>query len=217
MNQPDLNPRKEDLREVPPVDPARVRAFAVFFKRYMSVSTLVVASLPIPVTSLGFIPTFSAQTKSLSVYSTLFCFLTLGFIFYSRHQLARIMFPEYFESRSSVKRMWRTIVSLLPLFFIASSIVLVFQYHDVLNLSVSKIIGQNGYSETIETKRILAETSLSRIWYSSRLMILYIGIFLTAEAAFIMMAIKEYLQDLIGLTELGLINGPAPRVKFIQS
>jgi len=57
------------------VDPKRVRAFASFFKRYMSVSTLVVAALPIPVTALGAIPTFKAHTKLLSVYTPLFCFL----------------------------------------------------------------------------------------------------------------------------------------------
>ena len=37
-------------------------------------------------------------------------------------------------------------------------------------------------------------------------MILYVGIFLTAEAAFILMAIKEYLQDLVGLTDVDLIQ-----------
>jgi hypothetical protein len=36
-------------------------------------------------------------------------------------------------------------------------------------------------------------------------MVLYLAIFLLAEAAFVLMAIKEYLQDLIGLEEMDLI------------
>jgi len=235
-------PIKQRQEEASPVDPKRVRAFAVFFKRYMSISTLVVASLPIPVTALGLIPTFSAQTKLLSIYTPLFCFLTLGFIFYSRHQLARIMFPEYFGMKRSeeiqldptlspedrkrkieeiegtmmFKNLGRYFISMLPLLFIAASIVSIFQYNDVLSLNVHEAASQlppipddkttpAGYGSF---KYILENTDLDHIKYSSRLMILYISIFITAEAAFIMMAIKEYLQDLVGLTEMDLIRGP---------
>jgi hypothetical protein len=234
-----------------PIDPKRVRAFAAFFKRYMSVSSLVVASLPIPVTSFNLIPTFSAQTKLLSVYTSLFCFLALGFIFYSRHQLARLMFPEYFgrektpavntlsytygpevtkeaveewfkkeearreeelqteNTRRFVKTLWRRTIVLLPLIFIAASLVAIFQYNDVLILNVREIAFRSGdaNSATRSFESILKETNLNDIKYSSRLMILYVAIFLTAEAAFIMMAIKEYLQDLVGLTEMDLIKG----------
>jgi len=35
----------------------------------------------------------------------------------------------------------------------------------------------------------------------------YIGIFVFAEASFILMAIKEYLQDLLKLSDLDLIKG----------
>ena len=206
-----------DQGERLPTDPKRVKAFALFFKRYMSISTLIVASLPIPVTSLGLIPTFSAQTKLLSVYTPLFCFLGLGFIFYSRHQLARVMFPEYFGSRDirGPEKAGRMLVNLLPLFFIAASIVSTFQYNDVLNLSVGKIqakyAASANYQGTIDFNMALQRTGLSDIWYSSRLLLLYISIFLTAEAAFIMMAVKEYLQDLAGLTEMDLIRGPRPK------
>jgi len=34
----------------------RVREFANFFKRYMSVSSVVAAALPVPVTAIGLIP-----------------------------------------------------------------------------------------------------------------------------------------------------------------
>jgi len=71
-----------------------IAAFARFFKNYMGVSALVVAALPIPVTKAGLIPTYSAMTSLLSTYTSLFCFLLLGFIFYSRHGLDRAMFSE---------------------------------------------------------------------------------------------------------------------------
>ena len=77
-----------------PADPRRIQAFARFFKNYMSVSSFVVAALPIPITSLGLIPTFADHRTLLATYTSLFCFLLLGFVFYVRHTLARWMFPE---------------------------------------------------------------------------------------------------------------------------
>jgi hypothetical protein len=67
----------------------RLNHFAQFFKNYMSVWALIVATLPIPVTELKLIPTFSAHISILSVYTTLFCFLTLAFIFFKRHTLVK--------------------------------------------------------------------------------------------------------------------------------
>src|SRR5690348_6082893 len=89
-------PAMTNMKPTEPTNPKRVRSFAIFFKNYMSVSTLVVAALPVPVTSLGFIPTFAAQKNLLSVYTSLFCFLLLGFVFYVRHSFARTMFPDAF-------------------------------------------------------------------------------------------------------------------------
>jgi len=239
-----------------PTDPKRVRSFAIFFKNYMSISTLIVAALPVPVTSMGLIPTFAVQTKLLSVYTSLFCFLLLGYIFYSRHTLARRMFPQFVNRTGAqpatgdshvLQRLFRraqiSFLNALPLLFIASSLVLAFQYNDVLKSEVNRVrryseaVRQYGdrlvsknpddgspivsneifakrpepqpYTEDqypITLKGILANTDLNDITYGSRLMILYVGIFLTAEAAFILMAIKEYLQDLAGLTERDLLD-----------
>lgn len=140
---------KRSSRAVEPTDPVRVKAFALFFKRYMSISTVVVAALPIPVTSFGLIPTFSAQTKLLSVYTPLFCFLTLGFLFYLRHQFAKIMFPDiYYQTASSAGDIFKasvrkfaraSLVGLIPLLLIACSVIAVFQYNDLLVLNADKI------------------------------------------------------------------------------
>ena len=92
-------------------EPRRVLEFVRFFKHYMNASSLVAAALPVPVTALQFIPTYSAHTKFLSVYSSLSCFLLLGFVFYSRHTLARWMF----RPLKSRKSKFGTFIGLLPL------------------------------------------------------------------------------------------------------
>jgi hypothetical protein len=235
---------KSRTRAAEPTDPRRVRAFALFFKRYMSISTLVIAALPIPVTSLKLIPTFSAQSKLFSIYTSLFCFLILGLIFYLRHQLAKIMFFDILEPRdlplptdysedpsydyrvTHMRRLMRffkaSLVGFLPFILIAASIFFAFQYNDLLVSNVRMITTGNPAPETgaansntqppatNAAKRfdtILANTELDDIPNGSRLMLSYILIFITAEAAFVLMAIKEYLQDLIHLSEVELIIG----------
>src|SRR5262245_22423932 len=199
-------------------DPKRVRNFARFFKRYMNISSVITAALPVPVTALGAIPTFKAQTTFLSVYTALFCFLALGFIFYSRHQLARLMFPEHFRDQlayiqalsSTTGRMfrsWRFFVAFLPLLLIIISMVSLFWYHDFLDESINMVRARST-DEASSAESILATTQLGRIYGARRLIFSYLVIFLAAESAFMVMAIKEYLQDLVGLSEMDLILGP---------
>gem|GEM_PF-1447596 len=192
-----------------PISPKRVISFAKFFKNYMSVSTIVTAALPIPITAFNLIPTFHVQTKLLSVYTSLFCFLILGFIFYIRHELARIMFPDFSQKakrRPQLNKLWRLFISFLPLLLIASSIIAAFQYNDVLNLNVNAIIENGVLSDQMPTfTEVLERAQPTDLKYGSRLMVLYLAIFVLAEAAFVLMAIKEYLQDLIGLEEMDLI------------
>jgi len=45
----------------------------------------------------------------------------------------------------------------------------------------------------------------------------YLGIFISAEVAFVMMALKEYLQDQLGLSEIEVIKGnPVGYITFIS-
>jgi len=64
-----------------PTQARRVSSFAALFKSYMSVWALLVAALPISIGTFKFIPTFELQRSYLSVYTSLFCFLSLGFVF----------------------------------------------------------------------------------------------------------------------------------------
>lgn len=248
-----------------PTEAKRVKSFAVFFKNYMSVSSLVTASLPIPITAAGLIPAFKAHKWVLSTYTPLFCFLILGFIFFSRHTLARLMFPQYFAEKAGgpgAARLAsllspRRVVAVLPLALICCSAACVFRYHSLLNANLTKILeaapdairqpfavnsglaGQTNISTGIyylvdmaqttatntdgsvipvgarmrlgDTTFVLEHTPSIAIPDSAMLMIYYIGIFLAAEAAFILMAIKEYLQDLLGFEDAELIRGPRQR------
>src|SRR5438132_11804807 len=111
-----------------PADPRRIQAFARFFKNYMSVSSFVVAALPIPITSLGLIPTFADHRTLLATYTSLFCFLLLGFVFYVRHTLARWMFPEACAGKAStpdtrvVARVGHALITAAPMLLIVASL-----------------------------------------------------------------------------------------------
>jgi hypothetical protein len=221
-------------REQEPAQARRIHAFANFFKNYMTVSAVIAAALPIPAASFRLIPTYPAQTKLLSTYTSLFCFLTLAYIFFNRHAIARRMFPEYFgepfltsgeygvSARFTItdriaswlrrRRQVRpgTRLAVAPLFLILVSIVFSFCYHEVFARSVSQ---QKSITKTIQTKPDEGTDpfqlhSYSHVSDGSLLLVCYLGIFVTAEAAFILMAIKEYMQDILGLTDTEIIRGP---------
>jgi hypothetical protein len=189
-------------RTAAPIEPKRIQAFARFFKSYMSVSSVVTASLPIPVTAMQLIPTYAAQTRFLSTYTSLFCFLLLAFLFYSRHALARAMF----RKRGS------GLIAVAPLLLIAASLTIVFAYHVVLDASVrdAQEIWLRKGAAVYSTQKILADTDPLEIPQATALIGLHMAMFLTAEAAFILMALREYLQDLLGLDEVQLIGVKAP-------
>src|SRR6266446_4747566 len=183
----------------------RIRKFAGFFKAYMSISAVVTAALPIPVTAIGAIATYKFQTKVLSTYASLYCFLLLAFIFFSRHQLARIMF---YRSNRSIQRAWQVTCWLLPLLLLASSMFFAFQYHRELRQSITekrKAFDLPPSEVTDET--ILSKSLESQTPEATRLMIYYLGIFMAAEAAFILMAMREHLQDVLQLSDVELIDG----------
>lgn len=222
-----MNDKAESL----PTDPKRVKAFVSFFKNYMSVSSVVVAALPIPLTAFNALPIFADYKTSLSTYTSLFCFLTLGFIFYSRHSLAKLMFPEFVSSkklkiRAELIVYANLLVGILPLILIVLSGILVYFYHYYLDQAVYEIARtiakpidptvidcSNYYSEELALKcyvpspsEILADSYYEingGLWIRS----FYVGMLLCAEAAFILMATKEYIQDLFQLSDLEIIQG----------
>ena len=184
-------------------EPRRVLEFVGFFKHYMNASSLVAAALPVPVTALQFIPTYSAHTKFLTVYSSLSCFLLLGFVFYSRHTLARWMFRPLKRRRPR----FGTFIGLLPLCLTIACCCFIGAYHWLLQRSVVEAMTdwvRRGVAVG-STTEILDKTDYMDIPGSLGLVACYLGIFLAAEGAFVLMALREYLQDALGLTERTLI------------
>lgn len=176
----------------------RLAAFANFFKRYMSVSTIVVASIPIPVTSWKLIPIYSQQRGFLTVYASLFCFLLVAFVFSIRHRLAR---PMFFSG-------WMgSLVAALPAVFIVLTLGSIVTYHAVLQQSIGQL-RELGFSKA-PMQDLLSQIDATQIPYAVELAACYLGIFIFAELAFVLMAIREYLQDLLHLDEVSLLHGTA--------
>lgn len=193
MNTPPEQPGNSE-RTVPGKS-LRIVAFANFFKSYMSAATVVAASIPIPVASWKLIPIYSQQRGFLTVYSSLFCFLLLAFVFSIRHRLAPPMF-------SAGKR--GMVIAILPLVFIFLTFGCILAYHAVLQMSVQQL---RELGIQASTSDLLEKVDATEIPYALALAVCYLGIFVFAEAAFVLMAIREYLEDLLHLNETALLHG----------
>jgi len=191
----------EEKKTAPP-KPLRLAVFANFFKGYMSVSTIVAASIPIPVASWKLIPIYAQQRGFLTVYASLFCFLLLAFVFSIRHRLARSMF---FRGRGSAT------IAALPLIFIVLTLACIIAYHAVLGQSIAQL-RELGFSR-VPMKDLLDQMDATQIPYAGELAACYLGIYIFAEAAFVLMAIREYLQDLLHLDEVSLLHGNARSIE----
>jgi hypothetical protein len=181
--------------------PERMQKFARFFRGYMGAAPIIAAALPIPVTAGKIIPTYHEHTSSLTAYSSMFCFLTVAFVFYRRHRLGAYLLPELWEKRSRI--VGRFMVSWLPLvlvLFTAASIIL---YHAALYGSLA---GQTFPADY--TLANMLEKGNIRRWpfeFQAVLFASYFGIFVFSTLAFSLMAVREYMQSELGLTELDLV------------
>src|ERR1017187_6387658 len=120
----------ETLKPMPTDRSSRIRVFANFFKSYMSVSTIVAASIPIPVATWNLIPIFSQQKGFLTVYASLFCFLLLAFVFSIRHRLTIWMFSVGLRS---------LLIAVLPFVFMMLTVGCILAYHATLQQSVLQL------------------------------------------------------------------------------
>jgi hypothetical protein len=89
----------------------------------------------------------------------------------------------------------------------------VLAYHAYLDYSLARVFAGDtatSISRDAPATVVLEQLDSWQIPGATRLMFLYLCIFILAESAFIMMALKEYLQDLVKLTEMDLITGSRP-------
>lgn len=174
---------------------SRIKVFATFFKSYMSVSTIAAASIPIPVATWKLIPVYSQQKGFLTVYTSLFCFLLLAFVFSIRHRLAPRMFSRGLSG---------SFLAALPFAFMLGAMACILTYHAILERSILQL---RNLGLMATTNDLLDKMDATEIPYGLELAACYLGIFLCAEAAFVLMAIREYLQDVLHLDERELLRG----------
>lgn len=161
----------------------------------MSVSAIVAASIPIPVAALRLIPTYAQQRGFLSVYASLFCFLLVAFVFSIRHALATRLFAG--GPRAAL-------LTALPGVFILLTMGCIFGYHATLNRSLQS---WHELGVVAPSSELLDKADYLEIPDSLTLASYYLGIFLFAELAFVLMAMREYLQDSLNLDEDALLQG----------
>jgi len=168
--------------------------FARFFKNYMSASAIIAASVPIPVASLKLIPTYAQQRGYLTVYSSLLCFLLVAFAFSVRHGLGERIF---FSGKL------RGLIASLPAMAIVCCVGCIAGYHWTLERSLETWAARGVISSS---EQILGVADLRQIPNSLPLTVYYLGIFVFAETAFVMMALREYLQEELHLEERALME-----------
>lgn len=184
----------------------RIKKFGRFFTGYMGTASILTAALPIPVKSLHLIPAFASQEKFMNTYTSMSCFLVFAYVFYIRHVLARWMFA--WQGDQLRISFW---ILVLPVLCICCSIICTIAYHRELGwaLDALAIAGAR-----LPSSVLLSKIDAREIPGSGRLFVSYLGMFVFAESAFVLMAIREYLQDTLKLEEQELIFGVDSRKKL---
>jgi hypothetical protein len=196
----------------------RLRKFAGFFKSYMGVMPLVTAAVAPLLTLLKAIPVFETDRTTLATFSGLLGFLMVAWIFYARSMFVPTMVPvlaapvskghdaeTYAALRRRALAKRAGIANLLPLFLIALSVASYVSYLGLLDHIInSRIIsGPN----PISVKDVLQrEGTYYAIPYHGYLQVFYLGIFLFSEAAFVVMALREYAYGVLQISEASVLG-----------
>jgi len=97
----------------------------------------------------------------------------------------------------------------LPLALILGSLGCICEYHHLLQQSVEQV---RSLGVDATTSDLLERMDATEIPLGLPLAACYMGFFLCAEGAFVLMAIREYLQDLLGLEDRELVRGRARKL-----
>ena len=165
-------------------------------RHYTGMWCLFVAALPIVVTRFGLIPVYESQKNLLPAYASFFCLLSLAYVFSQRHRLARAMF--------AARLLW---ADLDPV-----------QSKKPNPLSINgglagMILGALGcaaiYLWAFEGGRTsrdfpaLPPSSMNAVL----LALSFITLFLLASGAFAIVAVREHMQRVLGLSDAEVITG----------
>lgn len=182
----------------------RLQAFANLFKGYMGVMPMVTAALAPLLTAMNVLPMYTPQRKALATMAGVLGFLLLAWLFYVRRTIAL----------GSIRRYYRSVFNFMPLLLILGSLGCYVGYSRALDASVNQILQSNS---TLKRSDALGDwTTEHPAPQMVELQLLYLGMFLMAEAAFVMMALREYANDVRGMSEyewmFGVQDGSDPRL-----
>lgn len=191
----------------------RMNKFASFFRSYMGSAPVVAAALPIPVTAGKVIPTYQEHTSFLTAYCSMLCFLIVAFVFYRRHRIGTYLLPENWGKPSRI--VGRFLISWLPMVFIALTVLSIIGYHSALYGSLD---AQN-FPADVTLTEMLSKGTIRNLPFASQMwfFVSYLGIFIFSTLAFSLMAIREYMQTEIGLSEIELVYRTGdPKVEKVK-
>ena len=173
-----------------------IPTFTSPLKHYTGVWCLFVAALPIVVTQFGLIPVYESQRSLLPAYASFFCLLALAFVFSQRHRMARAMFaprllwPDEDGAQLKVRRRISINGGLAAMIFGALACTAIYLW--------AFEIGR-----TSPTFPRLPPSSMNAVL----LALSFIMLFLLASAAFAVVAVREHIQHVLGLSDAEVITG----------
>jgi len=181
--------------------PQRMIKFAKFFSGYMGAAPVIAAALPIPITAGKIIPTYAEYTGFLTTYTSMFCFIAVALVFYRRHRIGMYLMPEWWENESRI--IGRFIISWLPLILVGVTLICIATYHSTLTFTLNSFTD----AKALSTKEILSKNSPRLFEYhiQALLILSYLGIFISSTVAFALMAVREYMQNVLKLNEYDLV------------
>jgi hypothetical protein len=169
-------------------------------KHYTGVWCLFVAVLPVVVTQFGLIPVYESQHTLLPAYASFFCLLALAFVFSQRHRMARAMFaprllwPDEGGAQSKARPRISINGALAAMIFGALACTAIYLWAFEIGRA----------SPTFPR---LPPTSMNAVL----LALSFITLFLLASAAFAVVAVREHIQKVLGLSDAEVITGmPRP-------
>lgn len=184
------------------VSPASDDVFSGFGRimtGYASLLAVIAASIPAPATWLDTIPVYHAQRGYLGLYSGAAGAFILVSAMFARDRVAqRTKFP--------TTSFWSLSLAVL---LILGCIACIACYHYALSASVEEVIDaarQLGTSVPETMQAVLMSTDGRLIPNALLLSVLYLGIFVFAEAAFALFALKEYIQRALRIKEADLLS-----------
>jgi hypothetical protein len=154
---------------------------------------ILLAAVPVAATEFGLIPIYESQRRMLPACASFFCFLGFVYIFSLRHALARAIFGARVLRPNSHSPHVRHRISInhLPACLILAS----------LGAAATYLFAFES-GRGLPTFPALPRSSADAVM----LAVSFVAMFLLAEAAFAIMAVREYLQDVLGLSDAAVIT-----------